>query len=226
MRSPSKTSPPVYPPSFGITSDHPVSTTPPTSPATEKLALASEIIKGRERMGWTQAQLAAQSQISLSAIKGYETGRSYPGARELKQICQVLRLSPNLLLFGLESPFTGDPVDRLADAETPKGLAVQRGRISILLDLLSFDESHAIYSLVHSIAVARHGAPLVGDRLEGADLITGMQEIAQDRPFDTTLFRGLLKDEKATREIIAALKQVSQQVWGAEEKDAQKVVKK
>ena len=174
----------------------------------DKLALAAEIIKGRERLGMTQAQLATASSVSLSAIKGYETGRSFPGAKELRQICQVLRVSPNLLLFGDETPFQN------ADESTPeaaKGLRVQRRRIALLLDMLSVDESNAVYALVHAISLARFGADGVKFRLETADLFTGFDEIGRGEPLDHDLFRMVLKDPDVTRQFVAAMKSAAEE---------------
>lgn len=146
----------------------------PQSPPLENLAFASELIKARNDLGLTQSQLSAQSRVSLSAIKGYETGRNMPGGRELRELCLVLRVTPNKLLYGVESPFPALNADDPAAVDGKKGRAVQRGRIATLVNLLSFDESFAIYSLVHSIAVARFGEREVRASLEIADLTTSI----------------------------------------------------
>lgn len=185
----------------------------------EKLALASEIIKGRERLGMTQAQLAAASAVSLSAIKGYETGRSFPGAKELRQICLTLRVSPNLLLFGDEAPFLA------ADDSTPeaaKGLRVQRGRIGLLVDMLSFDECNAVYALVHAIALARFGVDGVNSRLEAADFFAGIDELKRGEPLDQELFRVVLKDPDVTRQFSDALRSVSAEIMEAKNSKGRK----
>lgn len=184
----------------------------------EKLALAAEIIKGRERLGMTQAQLATASAVSLSAIKGYETGRSFPGAKELRQICLTLRISPNLLLFGDEAPFrSAEPT-----LEAAKGLRIQRGRIGLLVDMLSIDESNAVYALVHAIALARFGVDGVTSRLEIADFSTGLSEIQRGEPLDPELFRLLFKNPEATREFIAAGNAVIEEISQAKNKKSQK----
>ncbi|TAM39151.1 MAG: XRE family transcriptional regulator [Burkholderiaceae bacterium] len=177
---------------------------PPSS--IEKLVLASEIIKGRERLDLTQAQLAAQSQVSLSAIKAYETGRTLPGAKELRQLCKTLGITPNKMLFGVEEPFPN--VDRQDAAQAPgrKGAVVQRGRIAQLVQMLSFDESYAVYSIVHSIALARHGEATVHSALDTADFGTGLDQISKGADFDPELFRLVLQDERVAREFLAALK--------------------
>lgn len=182
----------------------------------EKLALAAEIIKGRERLGMTQAQLAAASSVSLSAIKGYETGRTFPGAKELRQICATLRVSPNVVLFGDENPF---PPSALPSTGEDKALRVHSGRVRLLLDMLSSEEVTAVYALVHSIALARFGAHEVNSRLEGADFMTGLAEVKEGKPLDPEMFRLILNSPETTREFIAALKSVQSEL---QQQDSQK----
>lgn len=174
----------------------------------ENLAFAAELIKARNELGLTQSQLSSASGVSLSAIKGYETGRNMPGARELRDLCKALHISPNKLLFGVETPFptlsSGDP----AAASGEKGQAVHRNRIVALVNMLSVDESYAIYLLAHSIAVARFGEKAVRADMELADLMTSIQLFKQNGtlemdllPKDSDLLRALaqgLKDAVAT----------------------------
>lgn len=178
----------------------------------DKLAIASEIIKGRERLGLTQAQLAAKSELSISAIKGYETGRNYPGTKELRQLCIALQITPNLLLFGDENPFEGDVAEKLASVGEFKGPHVRRARVAALMDLLSASESLAVYSLVQSIAQARHGEAEVRSRLEFADLGTGLDELQSGHDFDPRLFRLILNDPATAQEVVQAMRNALSQV--------------
>lgn len=149
---------------------------------------ASEIIKTRQDRGLTQSQLSDQSGVSLSAIKGYETGRNLPGARELKAICNALRVSPNKLLFGAEQPFTEREWLSLGTSANEEEDSVQRARAAALLHLLSSDERQAILTLMKSIAVARHGESVIRDCVYKSDyqvaLVLGMHE--DDRIKDRT----------------------------------------
>lgn len=193
----------------------------------EKLVLASEIIKGRERLGLTQAQLSAQSNVSLSAIKSYETGRTQPGARELKQLCLTLQVTPNKLLFGAETLFAERQQEDLAAGPGSKGVAVQRGRIAILAQMLSYDESYAVYSIVHSIALARHGGAEVAEALEMADLATGIGEMKEGGSgFDSELFRLVLKDPEIAIQFGKALKEAATAASDYTPKNSKKVLKK
>lgn len=150
----------------------------------EKLGIASALIKARSEVGMTQAQLAEESGISRSAIKGYETGRNMPGARELKALCRVLKLSPNVLLFGVDEPFKD--ARGLAIAGNPglglflgdeEGAAKARMRIAVLASLLTTDEVASVLHILQALAVARHGIEVVEQHLVGADLMTGMGQV-------------------------------------------------
>src|SRR4051812_31321179 len=83
----------------------------PNAPAQDAMSIASELIRARDERGITQAHLAELSGVSRSAIKGYESGRNMPGARELKALCQALAVSPNRLLFGAEDVTFGQERD-------------------------------------------------------------------------------------------------------------------
>lgn len=173
--------------------------------STEKFVIASEIIKGRELLGLTQAQLSAQSNVSLSAIKGYETGRNLPGARELKQLCQVLRVNPNRLIFGAENPF---PERSWTDPSVPHAdtdVSTARDRIEQLLQQLSSTECEAVYTLVYSLAVARHGLVETTKLVRSADLATGMRSFLDTGRFIPHLHAALLVNTKIAREFSAAV---------------------
>lgn len=47
--------------------------------------------------------------ISRSAISLYEIGRNRPGIKEIRMLCEVLKISPTYLIFGDEDPFGGLP---------------------------------------------------------------------------------------------------------------------
>jgi len=140
----------------------------------ENISFASELIKGRSDLGLTQNELSSKSGLSLSAIKAYESGRNMPGARELRELCNALQLSPNKLLFGKELPFEPRTVmDQMTYGET-ENEAVARARAMMLFCLLASDEREAIFTLARSLAVARHGVDEVKNALLGADLMAGM----------------------------------------------------
>lgn len=171
-------------------------------PSPENLAFASELIKARNDLGLTQSQLSAQSNVSLSAIKGYETGRNMPGSRELRDLCETLRVTPNKLLFGVESPFLVHGEDDPVKSPGDKGSSVQRGRIAWLVNLLSFDESYAVYLIVHSIATARHGEQTVMRQIAAADLETSLKLLSSGKGLEVDL---LPKNPEFLRELLNTL---------------------
>lgn len=161
----------------------------------EEITFASELIKIRSERGLTQALLSQKSGLSLSAIKAYESGRNMPGARELRELCQALQVSPNKLLFGTETPFAATTVaNLLIDADTEDQL-VKRMRLGMLSSLLSSDERASLHVLAESIAIARHGESKVRETIKVADLMAGMgrslMQITRDsivtkKPIDTS----------------------------------------
>ncbi len=140
----------------------------------DEITFASELIKARGELGLTQAQLAEKSGLSLSAIKAYESGRNMPGARELRELCQAVQVSPNKLLFGTELPFKDRGIgDMLVDGDSDEQ-AVMRVRLAMLTGMLASDERQSIYTLAKSIAVARHGEEKVREMTVGADMMAGI----------------------------------------------------
>ena len=140
----------------------------------ENISFASELIKGRSELGLTQNQLSSKSGLSLSAIKAYETGRNMPGARELRELCNALQVSPNKLLFGKELPFESRSVlNALTESEAEIEMA-SRVHATILFFMLASDERKAIETLVRSLAIARHGVEEVKRTLLDTDLLTGI----------------------------------------------------
>jgi transcriptional regulator with XRE-family HTH domain len=156
--------------------------TPATPPEAdpESMSVASALVAARAELGLSQAALADASGVSRSAIKGYETGRNMPGARELKALCAVLRVTPNALLYGTETPFSGDELDSEAARQTrtflnePKSAMHLRTQLMALGALLTIEEATSLLHLVRSLAVARHGPEIVKDALIGAELFTEM----------------------------------------------------
>lgn len=145
---------------------------PQLSELAEPLSFASEVIKARNELNLTQSQLAASSGLSLSSIKSYESGRNMPAARELRELCQALQVSPNKLLFGKELPFSQSVADALADGES-ENEAVSRVRTMFLIGMLASNEQQAIFTLAKGIALARHGDAKVKEALIAADVMSG-----------------------------------------------------
>lgn len=135
----------------------------------ENISFASELIKARAGVELTQAQLSEKSGVSLSAIKGYETGRTMPGARELRELCQALEISPNKLLFGTETPFKADTFAPLFSTLEAEDKYLDRFQLGLLAALMTFDERKAVYTLMQGLVVARHGEARVRELLSESE---------------------------------------------------------
>lgn len=69
----------------------------------------------RQAAGLTQGQLSKQLAhadkegrgVSAAVISLYERGVNKPGPKELRLLCEALRVTPNFLLYGNEDPFQG-----------------------------------------------------------------------------------------------------------------------
>lgn len=78
-----------------------------------ELELGRRIQEAREGVKLTQGELAELTKLADSESKGisravlsfYETGKSRPSPRELRILCEALRVSPNQLIYGTEDPF-------------------------------------------------------------------------------------------------------------------------
>lgn len=176
-----------------------------TNQMLDKMSIASEIIKGRELLGLTQAQLASQSGVSLSAIKGYEIGRNLPGAKEIRQLCQVLRISPNRILFGEENPFPERTWPESSVVTAASTAVSTNKRIDHLLPFLSSGERGAIYHLVYSLAVSRHTVEEVTKVVRNADLEAGVDMFVDTETFIPHLHAKLLVDTTVARKFAASL---------------------
>ncbi|PUA98535.1 helix-turn-helix protein [Acidovorax sp. 107] len=170
----------------------------------EKQTIGSEIIKARELLGLTQAELATRSQVSLSAIKGYETGRNFPGAREIKQLCQVLRISPNRLIFGDENPFPERTWHHKMESTSAEPIDYKT-RLEFLLPLLSSSECAAFYQLANALATARHGVKATVERRRSAEAESGINLFVATGKFEATLHGKLLVDTEVARKYAASI---------------------
>lgn len=75
-------------------------------------AIGQRVLEARTGLGWSQQALHTRSKwhdpegvgISRAVLSLYETGVNKPGAREICILCETLKITPNWLLFGSDSP--------------------------------------------------------------------------------------------------------------------------
>lgn len=88
---------------FGVRTDE------PEQELGERLQLA------REHKGLTQAQLAELTKradkegkgLSRAVISLYEKNTNRPGTKEIRLLCEALRITPSYLIYGDDDPFEG-----------------------------------------------------------------------------------------------------------------------
>jgi len=61
--------------------------------------LAANLKEHRSRWGWSQADLAEQSEVSVSYVGDLETGRKWPAAETLERLAGALQVEPYQLLL-------------------------------------------------------------------------------------------------------------------------------
>ena len=84
--------------------------TAPTS-NDEDTAFAERLRTAREERGFPQGAVATRTKlidpqgkgVSRTAIIGYEQGATRPSTRELRLLCEVLHVTPNMLIYGTDS---------------------------------------------------------------------------------------------------------------------------
>lgn len=130
--------------------------TPPAA-ASKDVSVASELVRARKVLGWTQNELHQRTGISRDTLKQYETGRHLPGARELRLLSAALGISPNRLLLGSDE-FRPEPSllqGMLNDAEADE--AKKMFRFYILYNMLTPTERNAVLTLIEPILTGRQG---------------------------------------------------------------------
>lgn len=127
---------------------------PRSKPSDEPEAdLGVRLAKFRERMDLSQEQLSQATKLhdstgdglSRAVISMYERGRNRPGTRELRILCDTLRVNPSELLYGSTAPFE---VDKWQILDTRHSDALYFARWLYLLSQLDSTVQLAMYELV------------------------------------------------------------------------------
>lgn len=138
-------------------------------------AVSAEVRKARERADMTVSDLHRETGISRTVLQGYEAGRFVPGAMELKKLCNVLKVTPNRILFGEEKPLESKPLlaSFVGDVTKASGTA----KLAIVLQVLSSEELASLLSLVESIVIARvGGAKKLQQLFHAVDVMVGDED--------------------------------------------------
>lgn len=123
-----------------------------------ELELGQRLQEAREASKLTQGELAeltkqADSEgkgISRAVLSFYETGKSRPSPRELRMLCESLRVSPSHLIYG-----TDDPFENLLELQRFGGLATSDPEFFAMLTYAFSKQHHhnrmAIMQLMNSL---------------------------------------------------------------------------
>lgn len=58
----------------------------------------------RNRVGWSQSQLAKELHVSLKTVTNWERGDSDPSAKNIISLCEIFSVSADFLLGKSETP--------------------------------------------------------------------------------------------------------------------------
>src|ERR1051325_9148489 len=150
-----------------------------TAPPLKTLpAIAVELSRARSKAGLSHSELHRITGISRTVLIGYETGRTNPGEREIKKLCDALRVTPNQLLYGTEQPFQpDDALKRLGLNPETLGFA----HLVIMYNMLAGDDKRAIVTLMYSILEARHGRKKMAQAAEMMKELEGFVSVAMGK---------------------------------------------
>lgn len=145
-----------------------------SEPAAERApAFGARLRQAREERGFTQGAVSNRTKmidpeqrgVSRTALIGYEQDTSNPGLREIKLLCEVLRITPNWLIYGSE----GATQVATASSELLNTPQIEMAvRTALALSALKGHEREALQSIVLSMA----GRQLGDLRLSGLLTLT------------------------------------------------------
>lgn len=119
--------------------------------------IAAELARARSKAGLSHSDLHRLTGISRSVLFGYENGRTKPGAREIRLLCDALKVTPNRLIYGSDDmPFEAvtSPFPEWLEFDSQDFGTVNA---TMLMMMLSKEERLALFTLAYSILEARRG---------------------------------------------------------------------
>lgn len=110
----------------------------------------------RDSYGISQTDLHKLTGLSRTVLINYEAGRHSPGARELKLLCDALKVSPNQIIYGTEEPHvqaTGlaDTLMNMGEAAIMPVMVVA----PIIVEMLGKDDLRTLLTLIESMLKAK-----------------------------------------------------------------------
>ena len=156
--------------------------TPNSSSATHDssaLEVGARLKLARESRDLTQQGVSTRTKmvdpagkgISRTSLVAYEQGPSLPGLREIKLLCEVLRISPNWLILGVEESGQIKQASMEAFALNQSLELRNALRAALVLIALKGHERDSILSLALSLAGRQLGDLRLSGILISADLL-------------------------------------------------------
>ena len=125
--------------------------------------VAFELKKAREASGMSFSDLHRITGLSRTTIHQYESELRKPGAREIRLLCDALRVTPNQLLYGTEQPFKEK--SRLHALLDVSNEDLRTARLAMFLTMLNKNERDAWITLLGESIKSRTGG---GEKLNMA----------------------------------------------------------
>lgn len=110
--------------------------------------------------------------ISRTSLIGYEQGTSQPGLREIRLLCEVLRVTPNWLVYGADNVGAVKQASMEAFSLTSNRELRNVLRAALVLVALKGHERDSILSLVLSLAGRQLGDLRLSGLMLAADFLT------------------------------------------------------
>lgn len=134
-----------------------IESTPDDRPKAGLDILAIELKRARDAKGLSHSELNRLTGISRAVLYGYEVGRTKPGAREIKLLCEALEITPNRLIFGADEPFKPSGLSLLMKYKGNSAIArlVFVLYFNYVLDALDKAQVEALLTLFISLVEAR-----------------------------------------------------------------------
>ena len=113
-------------------------------------------------MGLTREEASKASKVSLQTLRCIINGQQYPTGSQTKRLCLELKITPNYLLFGTESP-------NLLKGDSEEEIAYEILKTAYLKSKLDRDSSAVIDRLILSMLSDQHKKAEYSDLIEYAD---------------------------------------------------------
>lgn len=182
--------------------------TPLEAPASQLDGMTIRIRQARERKGKSLSDLHKATGISRTALHDYESGRTKPGAKETKLLCETLEVTPNWLIFGNEEPFKKrDGLRALVKLkDSPLMVMVSMLILPTLISTFDDDQLEALLTIMATMLEARN-RPAYNYVTAAAEVFTEL--IGDGSPDDLKRVSALASDPETLAALQSKIKDIA-----------------